>query len=997
HLGWSVLEELAAKDPQRRRPGTTDVAQPLLFAVQVGLVAVLRAHGIRPTGAVGHSAGEMAAAWAAGALDLDTAARVLAVRSRAQASTAGEGGMAAVGAEPGRVERWLAAYDGRLEIAGVNSPRDVTVSGDRDAVADLGDRLAREGVFFRDLGLDHAFHSRVMDPLRDGLLDALSGLKTGRADIRYASATTGTLLTGTELDAEYWWRNLRQPVLFGDAADRLREAGCSVFVEVGPHPVLSGYLNRAAGGAGRPSQDITVPMMRRGAPGPSGVRACLSALLAAGVRSDHRVLFPRRGRVVDLPGYPWQRERHWNGRPGLWQTGRGDGTLDHPLLGERAAVAEPTWHGSFEPARLPWLADHRVGDTVVMPAAGMTEMALAAGRRVHDGRLEITGLHIHQALLLPFDPDDDGVEVQTSLAGEDGVVTIASRSGGEGTWTRHARCRVRRLHAPAPGLLDVSGIGRALPRNRPPAEHYASGERQGLRYGPAFQVLDDLRFDDSQVLARFTARVDTAGHEAHPTLLDGALQAVAPVVEERMPGARYLPVAADRIRAWRRLPSAGHIHVRVRRVSEREVVCDATVAALGGLICLTVEGCRLRRFDEGDRTPTPLVGTVMRAAPRPGQGHPPQCALPFPADLAEGCADELRQVASWWSRGDGPVAVAVTRELAAHFTARSVRELLAEAGHEERAFTVDGLVRAGVPAPYARQLGLLLENARAHGLAEREQEHGPGRDGPGGGWRLTGTARPQALFQELITRHPGLVTELALMARCGSGLTATLRGDHDPEQLFSDSDRHLLEEVRTDVGTASYHHRAARAAVRALVRRWPADRPLRVLEAGAGAGAIATFLLPELPPERTRYTYTDVTDEFFPRARHRLAGHDFLDLRTLDLDRDPRTQGFAEGDHDLVVVSGALHDAGDLRRALRHIAGLLADDGLLLLIEPHRPAGLALMTGFRSGCWDQQDTDLRPAGPLLSAEGWHRLLSEEGFTDCARLAPADGPGEDEAS
>ncbi|MDT9685556.1 type I polyketide synthase [Streptomyces sp. TRM76323] len=352
HLGWSVLEELAA-DAGGRRPDTTDVAQPLLCAVQVGLVSVLRAHGVRAAGVVGHSAGEMAAAWAAGALDLDTAARVVVARSRAQASTAGDWGMAAVGAGPERVEQWLAPYGGRLEIAAVNSPRDVTVSGDRAAVADLGDRLGREGVFFRDLGLGYAFHSRVMDPLRAGLLDALVGLEGRRARTRYASATTGTLLTGAELDADYWWRNLRRPVLFGVAAARLREAGCSVFVEVGPHPVLSGSLARAADVEQGPSRSTVVPMMRRGAPGPSGVRACLARLLAAGVRADHTVFFPRRGRVVDLPGYPWQRERHWNGHPGLWQLGCGDGTIDHPLLGERAAVAEPTWHGPFEPARPP--------------------------------------------------------------------------------------------------------------------------------------------------------------------------------------------------------------------------------------------------------------------------------------------------------------------------------------------------------------------------------------------------------------------------------------------------------------------------------------------------------------------------------------------------------------------------------------------------------------------------------------------------------------------
>ncbi|MFF7731145.1 SDR family NAD(P)-dependent oxidoreductase [Streptomyces sp. NPDC008001] len=990
-LGWSVLEELTAAAGDRR-PDTTDAAQPLLFAMQVGLVAVLRAHGVRPAGTVGHSAGEMAAAWAAGALGLDAAAQVVVARSRAQAATAGEWAMAAVGADAEQVERWLAPYGDRLEIAGVNSARDVTVSGDRAAVADLGDRLRREDVFFRDLGLDYAFHSRAMDPLRTDLLAALAGLKPRRARLRYASATTGTLLTGSELDAGYWWRNLRQPVLFGAAAAQLREAGCPVFVEVGPHPVLSGYLRRA-GGQGSPGVTV-VPMMRRDVPGPAGVRACLAHLLAVGAPADHGAFFPRRGRVVDLPGYPWQRERHWNGDPALWQRRCGDGTIDHPLLGERAAVAEPTWHGPFEPGRVPWLAGHNVGGAVVMPAAGLVEMALAAGRRVHGGPVEITGLSIPQALVLPFDADDERrLELQTSLSREDGIVQIASRTGSDGDWQQHARGRVRRLYAPLPGIIDVESVAGTLPRRKSPEEQYASAEHRGLHYGPAFRTMDDLRFDDARVLMRYTGRTDTSGHEAHPTLLDGALQAATPVVEERVPGsARYLPVAAERIRSWRRVPSTGHVLVEVRAVSGHEVLLDATVVAAGGLVCLTVEGCRLRRFDEGGRAAGPYVTTVMRAAPRAGQAPPTGASIPSPGDIARRCEDELRRAAAAWHNSDGPAACTVARELTAHFTADSVRELLHGAGHGRRPFTVGDLVRAGVPAQYTRLFGVLLPNAHVHGLAE------PVPDAPGSAWRLVGTARPEECFRHLISEHPGLTVDLALMGRSGKRLTAVLRGDRDPvELIFSEANRHLLEELYTDGGGMTFPNRSARAAVRALVHGWPEDRPLRVLEVGAGTGGTTAFLLPELPPERTRYVYTDVSAAFFPRVQKRFSAHDFIDHRTLDLDRDPVEQGFEEGGHDLVVAGNALHTARDLRTALGHVRRLLADDGLLLAVEAHGAADLALFFGLLPGFWNQRDTGLRPNGPLLSLDGWRRLLDEEGFRETSRLIPPDGPAEDEIS
>ncbi|MEV5136069.1 SDR family NAD(P)-dependent oxidoreductase [Streptomyces syringium] len=978
-LGWSVLKELAAA-PGDRRADTTDVAQPLLFAVQVGLVSVLRAHGIRPTAVVGHSAGEMAAAWAAGALALDAAARVIVARSRAQASTAGPWAMAAVGADADRVTRWLVPYDGRLEIAGLNSAQDVTVSGDRDAMADLGRELEREGVFFRDLGLGYAFHSRAMDPLREDLLDALDWVKPRQADLRYASATTGTWLTGTELDAEYWWRNLREPVRFGAAAALLGEPGPTVFVEVGPHPVLSGYLRRpAVAGQERPPATVVVPLMRRDAGGPAAVRAAVAHLLATGVRTGHEVFFPRPGRVVDLPGYPWERERHWNGDPARWTRGCGDGTIDHPLLGERAAVAEPAWHGPFEPGRAPWLADHKVGDAVVMPAAGLIEMALAAGRRVHDEAVEITDLAIPQALVLPFD-DERPLEIQTSLSHEDGIVQIASRTDGDGTWQQHARARVRRLYAPTPGLLDAEETAAALPLGKTPEEQYRSATECGLHYGPAFRVMEDLRFDDTRVLMRYTARTDTSGYEAHPTLLDGALQAVTPALQTRVPqGARFLPVAVDRVRAWRRMPSAGHVLARIRAVSEREALFDATVLAVGGLVCLTLEGCRLRRFDEKAPKPRLHSTTVLRAAPRPGQASPGAGGAPAPAAVAGRCAKELRRAAAGYARTDGPAAHAVIRELTAHFATRSVRELLHGSGAGARPFTIGDLVSAGVLPHYTELLNTLLANARAHGLAEPA--------GGDGTWRLTGESRPEERFRALLTDRPGLATELALLGRCGRQLTALLRGDRDPvEHLFSGANRYLLEECYTDGSMVAYANRAARNAVRALVDQWPADRPLRVLEVGAGTGGTTAFLLPELPPERTRYLYTDVSATFFPRARKRFRSRDFVDYRTLDLDRDPLAQGFEEGGHDLVVACHALHTARRLRPALDHVGRLLADDGLLLTVEAHSLADLALLFGLLPSFWSRQDAELRPEGPLLSAAGWRDQLEEAGFRGTTRLA-----------
>ncbi|MFI9201383.1 SDR family NAD(P)-dependent oxidoreductase [Streptomyces sp. NPDC053048] len=967
HLGWSVLEELAT--PQdRRRPDTTDVAQPLLFAVQVGLTALLERHGIRPGGVVGHSSGETAAAWAAGALGLDAAARVVVERSRAQASTAGDWGMAAIGAGAERAERLLAPYAGRLEIAAVNSGRDVTVSGDRAALAALGAELLGAGVFFRDLGLPYGFHSHAMDGLRQRLPAVLAGLKGQPAHTAYASATTGTLLDGPELDAGYWWRNVRQPVLFAAAVGQLLSLGCDLFLEVGPHPVLGGCLRRCA-----PAAQV-LSTLSRGVAGPEAVRSCAGQLLAAGVASD--AYFPRPGRVVDLPAYPWERERHWNGGPAVWTRTCGDGTAAHPLLGERAAVAEPTWHGPFEPARVPWLAGHVIAGAVIMPATGYVEMALAAGRRLWDAAVEITDLAIPHALVLPFE-DHRRLEIQTALSADDGVVRVAGRGGGSGPWLEHARGRARRLLDPRPDPVDTGRLAAELEGRCTAEDFYRLIERAGVRYGPDFLVLDnDLLIGDDRVLTRYTTDAALEGYEAHPALLDGAVQTGLMLLEDLVvEGVPYLPAAVDRVRAWSRLPAAGHFLAHRRAMSEQEALLDLTVLGADGQVCLFLEGVRLRKFGaQAHRYPS-LHRTVLRAAARPGH-DPGPVPLPGTLEPARACGapprgDRLED------GGDHRARVRdAARELAGHFGAATMVSILPDGG--AGGFGVGDLLDAGVRPQYAPLLRVLLEAARTCGLAEPES--GSAR------WRIVRPPAPEERFRDLARRYPGLGVELALLGTCGAHLAEVLCGSLDPAGLLlTEANRSLLEEFHT----GAFPARAVGAAVRVLVAAWPDDRPLRVLEVGAGTGALTAAVLPLLPPERTQYAYTDVSDSYFVRARKRFAAYDFVTYKLLATGEDPVEQGFAEGGFDLVLAGDSLHAAADLRVALAGVGRLLADGGHLLAFESHDLLVFALLPGLLPSFWHRTDPDLRPGGPLLDADAWRRVLAGAGFREVTAVEVDD--------
>ncbi|WP_159671417.1 type I polyketide synthase, partial [Streptomyces mexicanus] len=601
-LGWSVARELA-EPGEPARMDRTEIAQPALFALQLGLVAALDAHGVRPDTVLGHSVGELAAACVAGALDVPAAARVVAERSRLQATTIGSGRMAAVGLPEREARALLLPFGGQLEIAAVNSVRDVTVSGEEGALKELGGQLAGQDVFFRLLDLDYAFHSRKMDPLAPALKEALADLRPGALRLPFASTVTGTLWQGdqgTGLDAGYWWRNLRRPVLFAEAAAAALAAGCGALVEIGPHPVLASYLRRAAQTAKVPA--AVLPTLHRHRAGVDALEETVGGTLAAGA-GDWSVFFPVPGKVTGLPAHAWQR-RSYPLPPGrTWTRTCGDGSLDHPLLGERAAALEPSWHQRLDPARLDWLADHRVNGAVLMPAAGYIEALLAAGSIAHDTPVEVTALAF-KPLTLPWDEPDMNVWLHTLLSDEDGVARVAGRTGGPGEpWRPHARGRVRRLLGRAPGRLDEQVLHRDFPRAIEADQIYTRARRSGLDYGPCFRVLEHVRTDGHEAVARYRAdHLRTAGFLTHPAILDGALQAGAVLLQED-DGAAYLPAAVDTVRAWRPAAGTGYVRVTGRSADAAEAVWDVTVVDDHGEVCVELLGCRLRRFEAGARPP----------------------------------------------------------------------------------------------------------------------------------------------------------------------------------------------------------------------------------------------------------------------------------------------------------------------------------------------------------------------------------------------------------
>ncbi|MCO4697568.1 SDR family NAD(P)-dependent oxidoreductase [Streptomyces sp. RO-S4] len=965
HLGRSVMKELA--HPAPRTWQRTEVAQPALFAVQVGLTALLASHGVRPGAVAGHSVGEVAAAHAAGILTLEQAALVIAERSRTQGTTAGRGRMAAVGLPEEAAREELSGFDGALEIAGVNSDRDVTVAGDPDALAAWGAGLTARGVFFRDLGLDYAFHSRAMDPIREPLLTALDGLAPARARVPFVSTVTGTLLDGPELDASYWWRNVREPVKFAEAAARLTDGHAGTLVEVGPHPVLRPYLRRTGA--------TCVPTLHREGDGPRETAAAVAAVLAAVPGTDLGAYFPRQGRVVDLPAYPWQRQRYWHGTPqGLISGTSGNGLLDHPLVGERMPAPHPVWHGTVEPQLVPWLGDHRIGDDVLMPAAAYVDMALSAGRMALDRPVEVRHLEIGRPLSVPW-PDPTPVALQTAVTPDDGALTVSVREEHHGECRPVVRAQVRTLLGAAPERLDVDALRARCERTLDGDAFYRTCHAIGLNCGPDFQLIDRIDAGDGEVLVSYRLRHDAAAFTAHPVLLDAPLQATVALAGPTAESAGFLPTVFGAVRVWRTPSPTGIVHLRRRSRSANEMCWDITYADPDGTVTAEIDGCRTRRGHMTGDTPLTVQRTVLRAAPLPGSPAGPS-PLPAPAELARAAAPRLGAARAALDGTGHRRFVAAAERAGAHCWASALRGLLTDASAP---FTVADLVAGGLQPRHRRAARLMLPLLAAHGLARQDGDH----------WLLTGEGEePETVLRALVEDHPGHGAETLLLNRQLCRLPEVVRGVTDAADLLPPGDS-TLDQLHETGPAHRYTHRAVQALLAALVERWPADRPLRVLEVGATTGALTAAVLPVLPADRTRYVCTAPAGTGFARAENRFAAYDFTEYRTLDPDSDLQAQGLPRGGFDLVLAGDALHATTDLAATLRRLRDVLAPGGHLLAAEPHHTVLQALRSAMLNDFWERDDHTLRPACRVLPHDRWAPLLEECGFTGVVQHGPED--------
>ncbi|MFI9722684.1 SDR family NAD(P)-dependent oxidoreductase [Streptomyces sp. NPDC052396] len=600
-FGLSIGDELLRAETDSRLTRTL-YAQVANFVVQTGLTAVWRAWGIEPAVVVGHSVGEVAAAHAAGVCTLEDALTVSFHRARLQATLAGRGSMIAVGLPVSELSPYLTHG---VSVAAINSTTATTLAGDHEAVGAVADRLRTAGVSVTPLRVEVAYHSPQMDEIRAPLLAALAGIRPDRARVPLYSTVTGDRVDGPELDSAYWWRNVRQPVRFADAFRRLLGRAPGAVLEVGPHPVLAAAVDEAL--TDRGTEALRLASLRRDRPQRQQLLETLGSLYTAGATPTWEAVHPGPPDHLDLPLYPWQRDRHWIESPASRQA-----RLNHDGLslgGRTVASATPARDVELGAAELPYLTDHRIGDDVIFPGAGYVEAALAMFP--DDDPCFLEDIVFHRPLVLP--PST----VTTLRVGYDPTrrrVSLHSRAHADDPdWTLHTELRRSHLAGPSLPPPRTDTLAEHV-RSLPVLDHdevYARLGAGDLHYGPAFRAVDRmwLREETGEVFAEIGLdTVDPAGHRLHPVFLDAALQAVfagALVLGGTAAAGTYVPARITELRYYRASGRQLWVHGRDRHSTvPGRFECDLTLVTDDGEVVAEVTGLRAQRLADDSAVTT---------------------------------------------------------------------------------------------------------------------------------------------------------------------------------------------------------------------------------------------------------------------------------------------------------------------------------------------------------------------------------------------------------
>jgi acyl transferase domain-containing protein/acyl carrier protein len=589
----------------------TEYTQPALFAIEYALATLWTSWGVTPSAMLGHSVGEYVAACLAGVFSLEDALRLVAVRARLMQRLPAGGVMTAViGSESGVREILDRSGDG-VDIAAINGPELVVIAGSETAMAAVEPLLSARRMSIERLRVSHAFHSRLVEPMLDEFEQVARSLQYESPRIAMVSNVTGAAARAEFADPGYWRRHVRMPVRFADSMTSLVRQGYTRFLEIGPHPTLTGMARRAH----CENTLVWAASLRRGKGSWEQILESLRSLYLSGVDVDWKAFErPYTRRRIALPTYPFQRERFWiaGPPPAALSPGAKAATAAHPLLGARVDSPLPQWQftADLDLDAVPFLVDHRKYGAIVFPATAFIEMMRSAAvAATGSSACAIDDLIISNPLVIES-AGAAGVTLQTivDIDDERASVRVFSRlREGDGRWRLHARADITRDAATAIAGADIAAIRDRVAEEVTSAAYYERLSADGHQYGPSFQAVDRLWRIDGEAIAEISlpdSAITPTGDRfgLHPVVLDATLQVLGAALPaaalDTTRGDTFLPISFERITAMKTLPSSVVAHVQLRKDAEAgsdAFVGDVTVYDRSNAVVATISSMQIRR------------------------------------------------------------------------------------------------------------------------------------------------------------------------------------------------------------------------------------------------------------------------------------------------------------------------------------------------------------------------------------------------------------------
>nr|APX44011.1 polyketide synthase [Pestalotiopsis microspora] len=931
---WNIETELR-KPAKSSRLHEAELSQPLCTAIQIALVDALAAVGIVPVAVVGHSSGEIAGAYAAGALSAEEAITASFYRGVVAKQQTRAGAMAAIGLSWKDTKPFLVAGVG---IACENSPKSVTISGDADKVQAVVAHIQESApnVLARLLKVDKAYHSYHMAEVGPAYYQLVGGAnKSGRPPHKlFFSSVTGGLLTEREhLDARYFQRNLESPVLFNTAIKSILNHSIgqnAIFLEIGPHSALAGPIRQTLSEASKSAPYIST--MLRGQSGTETLLSSIGNLYTLHVPLDLRALKPEGNCLADLPRYPWARSAQYWHETRVSKEWRQRKFRHHNLLGVRVLESsdiEPVWRNLLHLDNAPWIRDHKVSDEVVFPFAAYVSIAGEAVRQstgIESG-FKVQNMSVSAALVLK---EGAPVELVTSLrpstigspsANQWYSFTVSSHNGQ--TWVKHCTGEVCALNearnSPPAAIPDLP---RLLDQRR---WHEATVRRGGLNFGPSFRRWDSVRA--STVGDRLATGIikkmelgDEDSHHIHPSIIDSALQ--------------LLVVAAGRGLSlnFRTNLAVGVGSMSIYRCTESltaSVQAEPHVSGMGGHgVCISGNSTVLEMSD---------VKLVKLEDPEAEDPHAAGRLVWKPS------VDFL------------PAHTLFSRE---HDLSKITAQL-------ERLF--DLCIRYSRRALAGIDINTPLNGYfRDWILAEATDS---ALQQPNSGEKISEVVFGQIEDEvKRLSNTPAADQAQAMLLICTS-LEDIIHGRKDISTLEEDE---VIQKTRTYTEGSD-----PTAFIRSLAHSKP---NLAVLDLRVNAQSNARTTLQELGKLYSVYTIASTSADHLAKAKESLQGFERLEFMTLNVEQNLEDQGFTDRKYDLVITTNFQGQTSSLSGGLHGILGLLKSNGRLLLDEILPSAKwINYVLGVFPYWWSRSYDRKHALKPRLSLSEWESELLAAGF------------------